>query len=416
MARTKRYNPFETRTGRFKLAAGRYHATTVGTGVKLYYRRGDKRSTWYVRRSGVNGQVVLGTADDYQDADGREVLNYFQAVKLALERVDDAKREDRPLAPRGGHTVKDAADEYLGQLQAKGKKSIPEIRRVLDKDVLPYWGTTALADVTESKLNKWIAGLVEAPRKTRGGKDREADGSDEGVRRRRATAQRKWSTLRAVLNVARKRGWVDGRAWAGIANLDNIDPPEDDFPTWAECQRLARRASDEFRPIVWATALTGAAYSELTATRVRDYTPSTGHLRIFNSKRRPRHIPLTPDGTALFDELTAGRGADELIFTHADGRPWRKSEQNRPLAEANKLAKLDPPVTLTRLRKAYGSILLNAGVPIEVVSKVMGHSSTKVTARHYSRLLQDTIDKQVRKALPKLGGRKSKVRRLELAR
>ena len=144
--------------------------------------------------------------------------------------------------------------------------------------------------------------------------------------------------------------------------------------------------------------------------RVRDYT-STGHVRVFNSKRRPRQIPLTSDGVALFDELTAGKDADELIFTHNDGRPWSKSEQSRPIAEANEKAKLDPPITLTRLRKAYGSLLLNAGVSLEIVSKAMGHSDPSVTRRHYSRLLQSTIDQQIRSALPSLRPRR-KVARL----
>ena len=122
---------------------------------------------------------------------------------------------------------------------------------------------------------------------------------------------------------------------------------------------------------------------------------------------------LTPDGVALFDELTAGKDADAPIFTHKDGRPWKKSEQSRPMAEANTKAKLDPSITLTRLRKAYGSLLLNAGVSLEIVSKAMGHSDPRVTRRHYSRLLQSTIDTEIRAALPSLGSRRRKVARFK---
>ena len=217
--------------------------------------------------------------------------------------------------------------------------------------------------------------------------------------------------FRSVLNVGRKRGWVDGRAWADISNLKNIDPPEDEFPTVAECRRLVRRTPKEFRPVVEATFLTGAAYQELCSMCVRDYTPNTGHIRVFNSKRQDRYIPLTDDGIGLFDSVTAGKGADELIFTHRDGRPWQKSEQRRPVLEANEKAKLSPSITLTRLRKTYGSLLLNAGVPLETVAQAMGHADTRITRKHYARLLQGTIDAQIRDALPSIGGRK-KVKRI----
>ncbi len=410
MPRVKRSNSFEKRTGRFKhLKAERYHQTTVDEGVYLIYRRGRRKSMWYVRPAGREFRA-LATADDYQDADGRDVLTYFQAARLAISRSAEAKRSERPTAPRGGRAVEDAADEYLVKLEAGGKKSVDETRRVVEKDILPQLGTVALADLTATRINRWIVGLLKAPRKTRGGNDRELDDSPEGQRKRRATAQRKWNVLRAALNVAADRGWTDRREWAGIKNMRDVDPPEDNFPTLEECRRLVRRTPDEFRPVVEATFLTGAAYSELIAMRVRDYT-STGHVRVFNSKRRPRQIPLTPDGVTLFDELTAGKDSGGLIFTHNDGRPWSKSEQSRPIAEANNKAKLDPPITLTRLRKAYGSLLLNAGVSLEIISKAMGHSDPSVTRRHYSRLLQSTIDQQIRSALPSLRLRR-KVARL----
>lgn len=39
--------------------------------------------------------------------------------------------------------------------------------------------------------------------------------------------------------------------------------------------------------------------------------------------------------------------------------------------------------------------LLNAGVDIKVVSKILGHKSVQVTERHYAVLLTDTIFEKV---------------------
>ena len=412
MPKTRRRNDFENRTNRFKyLEAGRYHQAVADEGVYLLYRRGPKKSVWYMRARG-GKQRAIGLADDYQDADGETVLTYFQAIQQAIKKANIAAETKQAPEPRRGHKIGHAAEEYLAYKFARGVKSYREIKRVLDTDILPTWKDVPLKLATVRAVDAWITELVKSPCRTRSGKALPIDNSIEGRRRRRATAQKKYNVLRAVLNFAYAQHMIDVPIWRGVKDLENIDPPEDEFPTLAECKRLARRAPAEFRPIVEATFLTGAAYGELTAMRVSEYRADTGHAVVFNSKRRNRAIPLTTDGVALFDDMTAGKGRDELIFTHKDGSAWRKSEQKRPMSEANEKAKLDPPITLTRLRKAYGSLLLNAGVSLEVVSKAMGHSDPSITKRHYSRLLQSTIDEQIRAALPSLGVKRRKVARI----
>lgn len=56
----------------------------------------------------------------------------------------------------GPHTVEDAAREYLAKLAAKGRKAIGETRRVVERDVLPQWGT--VQHPTKARIEKWIAG------------------------------------------------------------------------------------------------------------------------------------------------------------------------------------------------------------------------------------------------------------------
>lgn len=47
------------------------------------------------------------------------------------------------------------------------------------------------------------------------------------------------------------------------------------------------------------------------------------------------------------------------------------------------------------LRRTFGSTLLNQGVRLEVVSKLLGHSNTKVTEDSYAELLNATIAREV---------------------
>lgn len=47
-------------------------------------------------------------------------------------------------------------------------------------------------------------------------------------------------------------------------------------------------------------------------------------------------------------------------------------------------------------RKSYGTLLLNKGVRLEVVSKALGHSNTKITQQAYSKLLNNTVVDEIK--------------------
>lgn len=50
-------------------------------------------------------------------------------------------------------------------------------------------------------------------------------------------------------------------------------------------------------------------------------------------------------------------------------------------------------------RKTYGTILLNKDVPIETVSKLLGHSNIRITQKHYAKVLHMKIARDVRLVL-----------------
>ena len=51
------------------------------------------------------------------------------------------------------------------------------------------------------------------------------------------------------------------------------------------------------------------------------------------------------------------------------------------------------------LRRTFASDLLNRGLRLEVVSKLLGHASTTVTERAYAELLDDTTRRELLHAL-----------------
>ena len=110
----------------------------------------------------------------------------------------------------------------------------------------------------------------------------------ETLRKRRATANRVWATLRAALNQAFKNGRVESdAAWRRITPYRSVNAPKIRFFDPEETAKLIRHCPVEFRPMVRAALYTGARYGELCRLRVGDF--QNGSLRIERSKSgRPR--------------------------------------------------------------------------------------------------------------------------------
>ena len=68
-------------------------------------------------------------------------------------------------------------------------------------------------------------------------------------------------------------------------------------------------------------------------------------------------------------------------------------------------AGLEKPISSHWARHTGATLLLNMGVDMEVVAKVLGHSSTKITRSTYAKLLDDTIIEAMQDAEKKLSKR-----------
>ena len=60
-------------------------------------------------------------------------------------------------------------------------------------------------------------------------------------------------------------------------------------------------------------------------------------------------------------------------------------------------AGIDKPRTTHWARHTGATLLLNEGVPMQIVSKICGHSSTKMTEQIYAKLLDETVVDAIKK-------------------
>ncbi len=196
---------------------------------------------------------------------------------------------------------------------------------------------------------------------------------------------------------------ADDSAWRKVKPFPKVDEARIRFLSDAEAVRLVNACPGDLRALVRAALLTGARYGELVAMRAQDVNLRTAQVYIAQSKSgRPRHIPLNPEGMALFREALTGKTGDALVFTKADRTAWGKNHHVRPLIEACKVAKIKPAIAFHELRHTYASHLAQAGVDLLTISKLLGHADTRITSKHYAHLADKTLAAAVTK-LPSFG-------------
>jgi len=417
MARTVKDANLGTRNARFDLKmAGKPYYRSLDPGLHLGYRKGKRGGKWLARRYDGEGDYEfhkIGIADDVQDADGVSVLTFSQAQAEARKWFQERERNAAGIEDlhQGPYTVQNAIDEYKADYERRSGKDTARMQASIDAHIIPALGKFEVKKLTRSKVRNWHQDIAEAParlRTKRGSlkqnvKNSPANADDK--RKRRNTANRILTILKAALNHAYHDGKISSdTAWMSVKPFKNVDAPKIRYLTDQEAMRLVNACDENLRAIVTAALLTGSRYGELAALKANDYDDNAGTLHIGESKSGyPRNIALTDEGRRFFDLAVAGKKGGDILFHRASGGAWGRAHQSRPLHEACKVAKIDPPVGFHILRHTYGSRLAMKGVPMAVIAEQLGHSDTRMTERHYAHLGPSYVADTVRAAFSEIG-------------
>jgi integrase len=210
------------------------------------------------------------------DADGGGLcLCYAEVQRKADEWFKLAARGFEGEGPRNGpYTVKDALADYMAAYRRKGGKSVDRTQWAIDALIMPDLGSVQLAKLTRRRIEESHEGLANAaPRlRTKPGKVqkfRKKDDSPDAIRRRRSSANRVLTVLKAALNHAHHARRVSSDdAWRIVKAFREADSARVRYLNDDEARRVVNHCSPDFRPIVQAALLTGCRYGELVALTV----------------------------------------------------------------------------------------------------------------------------------------------------
>ena len=393
MARSTRFAKLETRAVRLRLPVAKKPVfVKIGPRVGLGYRRNQTAGTWVVRVAdgkGGNWTKAIGNADDFDEANGNSLLNFWQAQEKAraIGRIDhDGHAGVKPT------TVRQALNSYEADLKTRGGDTgnVTRVRPHLPAGLRDK----VVALLTSHDLRKWRDSLAKTLAA--------------------ATVNRTCAAFKAALNlvadhderVLNRRAWETGLATIPDAEQSrNVILPE---TTVRQIIAEAHKHSTQFGLLVEVAAITGARVSQLARIEIQDLQGDRADPRLMMptsnkgkgaKKVMRRPVPIPAGLAARLRALTADRPAGAPLLVKPSGEPWKKSDHSRLFRHAAKGAEQDPAeVTIYALRHSNIARQILAGVPIRVVA-VNHDTSIAMLERTYSRFIGDHSDALARSAL-----------------
>ena len=366
-----------------KLKAERYEVWEDGrTGLGVRVSPAGRKSWIYMYRfEGKARRMTLGTYPVLGLANAR--VKHAQA-KETLEKGDDpgALHVETRRAERQAETVNDLVDEYLEKWARPRKRSAGEDERILRKDVLPAWGMRKAKDIRRRDVILLLDGIVER-------------GAPIG-------ANRTLGVIRRMFNFAVARDLLDAtpvamvKAPAKENRRDRVLSADEIRTLW---HGLGSAAMSPAIKIVLKLQLVtaqrkgeiiGAAFSEL------DLEEKAWTIPAARAKNGVTHkVPLSPLALGLIEEAKSLANESGWLFPspRGDGHTnpkavnhalWRACmpPEKRPKAARYSRA---PAIGLTNivphdLRRTAASGMTALGINRLVVSKILNHVETSVTA------------------------------------
>lgn len=309
-------------------------------------------------------------------------LTYKETVKTArtLKQAEEAERQARQEVHEGvygRHGKKQlfsdfAEGVYMEWARQHHADTDNEQRRV--SMLCEFFKGRTLAQVSQLAVEQFKITYAKTP--TRCHRTRAA-----------RTVNLALATLSGILTRAVELRYVKENPCRKVRKLAVEEIPRRRLTPDAEAALLAEAEAEEafLKPMIQLALWTGLRQGELIELRRSAVDFSRNRLFVVNPKwkRDRRKTEGNPMGEAVRDLLSGlcGRARGEYLFTDAKGRNLRRGHVDYLFRRTCRRAGL-AGFRFHDLRHEYGSRLGDADVNLKKISRLMGHSTTKMTEQY----------------------------------
>jgi integrase len=359
----------------------------------------------------------------YRDATGDErSAGTFTQHAEALRKAGAKEVEQRgPLALDidGGKITWEAWFELWMDSRMLAYATEDCYRSTASNHITPVFGRTRIMDFETLRISKWVKEMLRPPKRST----------------RKPSSP--WVVRNALMLMKTSLNAAVEAKRLGVSPARTVaypDLPEglERYLTPEEVEAITFYMDGKNALIVWMGVQTGLRFGELAGLHWKRLDLDRGAIRVvekFDQKARvmdpvpkdkeERTVPLPPDLVGMLRRYAehaapqrqtdcgvhhaSGRCESDLVFRGARGAVLKSNDWGKgPWKAALALAGIEDRVRPHDMRHTYASWLIQEGLPIPELARVMGHSDWEVTKR-YAHLSDAGFD-AVRDALTKHRG------------
>lgn len=343
---------------------------TAITGFTLEVRPNGGK-TYYLRywdEGGRQRQIKVGGYSD---------LTFDQARKKAQRLRSEVTLGGDPAAAKAERksipTYAELAKQHLAHAESY-QRSHGDIESIMRIHLIPRWGKLKLNEIKQQDVAKWLG-------------EKRAEGfAHSSVEKMRVTFHRAFEL--AV------RWNIPGGQPNPVKGIPRprFDNKRQRYLTATEAERLQRAVAaslnTQLKYIVGLLLLSGARKMELLKARWEHINLDRKDWHIPDSKTgKGRHVPLSQPAIDLIGQIPKWEKCPWLLPNPETKEPF--VDIKRAWDSARKAAGL-PGVRIHDLRHSACSFMINAGIDLYAVGRIVGHADHQSTMR-YSHLANDTL-------------------------
>jgi len=300
---------------------------------------------------------------------------------------------EAPETPTTTPTVAKLIDHHIEHLTGADEGTLARYRRIQTQHLRPWFEKIPADRLTRDDVSRWVlearllSGEAPAPK-----------------------TLRNWhSLLSDALSSAVERGTLPANVAKGI-KLPRMDADAGEdmvFLTRDEFDLLHAETPERWRPLVLLLALTGIRFGEATALTAGAFDRATNSARIHTAwkqsgkqgapkSRRSRRTVAVPEAVfEALEPLLDGKRPDDLVFLSPRGLRVRSGNFYNGVwgALADRVEpKIGKRPRVHDLRHTFASWAIQAGIPLPVIQRQLGHESITTTVDTYGHLARSDFD------------------------
>ena len=346
-----------------------------GFGVRVHQ---NGRKSFFVRYAseGKRRRLTLGTYPSLGLSEART-----KAKEIIGRIAQGGDPQGKRNADRQAPTFADLAEEYIERHAKVKKRRWEEDQRMIAADLLPAWKYRKAKDISRRDVSNLLDGIVErgAPVMANRTKALISKIYNFGIGRDIVEHNPAFRVPMPTKNRQRDRVLSESEIRAFWQSLDILDP--------------VMAATFKMRLV---TAQRGL---EVLTMRWQDIDGDWWTIPAEKAKNGLAHrVPLSPQALVLLEELRAVTGDSEWVFESSRAPGLHYKSVTRPASRVAEAAEIEN-FTAHDLRRTAASHMTSTGISRLVVSKILNHAESGITAV-YDR---HSYDIEKRKALTQWG-------------